>query len=116
MSDGTLHHVEKLLAGEQVSFRPRGNSMKPKITSGALVTLTPISSLTHGIASIKVGDAVLCKVNGRQMLHLVTAIKGQLANKDGKCTLSFQISNNHGFVNGWCPAKNIYGLLTKVEP
>ena len=55
---------------------------------------------------IKKGDAVFCKVGGRLMLHLVTAYRaGQ-----------YQISNAKGWVNGWTPAKNIYGVLVGVEP
>ncbi len=115
MGDGTKVHVEKLLKGEVVSFRPRGNSMKPIIFDKQLVTITPISLLENGIESIQKGDVVLCKVNGKQMLHLVSAIKGTLSNKEGKNTLQFQISNNHGHTNGWCSYNHIYGKLTKVE-
>lgn len=116
MSDGTQHHVEKLLIeGEDVVFRPRGNSMKPIIFDKQEVTITPISKLPNGVQSIETGDVVLCKVNGKQMLHLVTAIKGVLSNKEGKNTLQFQISNNHGHVNGWCSSKHIYGKLIKVS-
>jgi len=32
-------HIEKLRAGETVSFRPRGNSMTGKIESGQLCTV-----------------------------------------------------------------------------
>lgn len=35
------HAIEKLLAGEVVQIRPRGNSMKGKVDSGNLVTLEP---------------------------------------------------------------------------
>ena len=35
-------HVEKLKKGETVSFRPKGNSMEPKISSGNLVTVEPL--------------------------------------------------------------------------
>lgn len=115
MGDGTEHHVKKLLEGEDVVFRPRGNSMKPIIFDKQEVTITPISKLEKGIESIQTGDAVLCKVNGRQMLHLVSAIKGVLSNKEEKNTLQFQISNNRGHVNGWCSSKHIYGKLIKVS-
>lgn len=80
--------IEKLKNGETVSFRPRGNSMTPKIESGQLVTIEPVTDTK----TIKRGDIVYCKVNGKIYLHLVTAIR-----KDGK---QIQISNNHGFVNG----------------
>lgn len=57
--------------------------------------------------AIRVGDIVLCKVEGQQYLHLVSAI-----GSDGR----FQISNNKGHVNGWTTPKNIFGVVTNVEP
>lgn len=94
-------YIKKLQNGETVSFRPKGNSMLPKIKSGDLCTVTPIV-----IDDLKVNDIVLCKVKGNQYLHLVTAI-------DNKHR--FQISNNKGFVNGWISSNSIFGKLIKVE-
>jgi hypothetical protein len=51
------------------------------------------------------GDVVLCKVYGREFLHLVKAVQ------DGR----FQIGNNKGHVNGWVGANGIYGKLVAVE-
>lgn len=65
-------HIEKLGRDETVSLRPRGNSMTGKIESGQLCTVEPVDS-----ALIAVGDIVLCKVNGREYLHLVKAIQGE---------------------------------------
>lgn len=93
------HIFEKLQDGETVSWRPKGNSMTPRVKSGQLVTVEPIEDKS----TLKKGDIVLCKVKGHKYLHLITAIKGD----------SFQISNNHGHVNGWTRA--IYGKLIKVE-
>lgn len=87
MSSWASYHIERLKNGETVSFRPKGNSMSPKIESGELVTCVPVSEFS---ISPKEGDIVLCSVKGRHYLHLVTAIKGD----------QFQISNNKGFVNG----------------
>lgn len=93
-------YIQKLLQGETVSFRPKGNSMKPKIESGQLCTVEPL-----GERLPEEGDIVLCKVNGKQYLHLVSATRsGQ-----------FQISNNKGHVNGWVTTKAIYGRLVSVE-
>lgn len=53
--------IGKLLAGESVSFRPHGYSIRGRI--------------------------VLCKINGVQYLHLIKAIKGnlfQIGNNRGK--------------------------------
>jgi hypothetical protein len=93
-------HIEKLRAGEAVSFRPRGNSMAGKIESGQLCTVVPVDP-----ASLRVGDIVLCKVNGREYLHLVKAIQGP----------RFQIGNNRGRINGWASANAIFGKCVRIE-
>src|SRR4051812_46412950 len=93
-------YIAQLQRGETVQFRPRGQSMKGKIESGQLCTVEPIAP-----ASLKVGDIVLCKVNGRQYLHLVKAIQGE----------RFQIGNNRGRINGWVSGNCIYGRCTRIE-
>jgi hypothetical protein len=93
-------HVARLQNGETVSFRPRGNSMQGKIDSGQLCTVEPVDP-----ATLRTGDIVLCKVNGRQYLHLVKAIDGD----------RFQIGNNRGRINGWISAGAIYGRCIRVE-
>ncbi len=95
-------YIEKLKAGETVQFRPRGNSMTPKIESGQLCTVAPIAD--H--ATLETGDIVLCKVNGSQYIHLISAIQGP----------RFQISNNKGRVNGWVTANAVYGKLITIDP
>ncbi len=95
------HHIEKLKAGETVSFRPRGNSMVGKVESGQLCTVEPIAD--H--ATLRVGAIVLCKVGGSEYLHLVKAIQGE----------RFQIGNNRGRINGWVGASAVFGLCVKVE-
>ncbi len=95
-----IQYIAKLKNGETVSFRPRGNSMSGKIDSGQLCTVEPVAS-----EEIKVGDIVLCKVNGREYLHLVKAIQGP----------RFQIGNNRGRINGWITANSIFGKCVKIE-
>jgi len=92
-------HIAKLLAGETVQFRPRGNSMTPRIDSGDLCTVRPVRGPIH------VGDIVLCKVGRSHYLHLVSSKRGE----------RYQISNNHGHVNGWVSREAIYGTLWHVE-
>jgi hypothetical protein len=94
------HHIAKLQRGETVQFRPRGNSMSGKIESGDLCTVVPLTG------DLQVGDIVLCKVNGRQYLHLVKAIQGE----------RYQIGNNRGRINGWVSRTSIYGKCVRVEP
>lgn len=93
-------HIARLQQGETVQFRPRGDSMRGRINSGQLCTVEPVDS-----ATLKVGDIVLCKVNGHQYLHLIKAIQGA----------RFQIGNNQGRINGWVTGNSIYGKCTKVE-
>ena len=93
-------HIERLRRGETVSFRPRGNSMSGKIESGQLCTVVPAEATT-----LAVGDIVLCKVRGREYLHLIKAIQG------GR----YQIGNNRGHVNGWVSAGAIFGKCVRVE-
>ncbi|HEX4947952.1 MAG TPA: S24 family peptidase [Blastocatellia bacterium] len=95
-----IQYIAKLKEGEIVSFRPRGNSMKGKIESGQLCTVKPIEP-----EEIRVGDIVLCKVNGREYLHLVKAIQGP----------RFQIGNNRGRINGWITANSIFGKCVSIE-
>ncbi len=76
--------------------------MVPKIHSGALCTVEPITD----VGVLAVHDIVLCKVGGAQYLHLIKAIQGD----------RFQIGNNRGRINGWITASGIFGRLVKVEP
>lgn len=96
-----IHYMAQLREGKTVSFRPRGNSMRGKIESGDLCTVAPVD-----VTTLEVGDIVLCKVNGREYLHLIKAIQGE----------RFQIGNNRGKMNGWVSANGIFGKLVRVEP
>ena len=95
------YYIKQLLEGKQVSFRPRGNSMLPKIKSGQLVTVTPL-----GEHELSAGDIVLCRVSGRDYLHLVKAVR-----PDGQV----QIGNNKGHINGWTSRSKVYGLCVRIE-
>jgi hypothetical protein len=93
-------YIAKLRGGEAVSFRPRGHSMSGKIESGQLCTVEPVD-----LSTLRVGDIVLCKVNGREYVHLIKAIQGD----------RFQIGNNRGRINGWVSAGSIFGRCVKIE-
>lgn len=92
-------HIARLQAGETVSFRPRGNSMKGKIESGSLCVVEPATA-----AEVAPGEIVLCKVKGTEYLHLVKAV-----GPDGRVL----IGNNIGRTNGWTRA--VFGRLVRVE-
>ena len=93
-------HIARLARGETVQFRPRGNSMVGKISSGQLCMVEPIRD-----RELAVDDIVLCRVKGNQYLHLVKAIQGE----------RFQIGNNRGGINGWITRRQIFGRLIGVE-
>ena len=92
-------YITRLQDGETVQFRLRGNSMTGKIESGQLCTVEPVDPGT-----LEVGDIVLCKVNGKQYLHLVKAIQGK----------RFQIGNKCGRINGWVGENGIFGKCTRI--
>ncbi len=93
-------YIARLREGETVQFRPRGGSMRGKIESGQLCTVEPVDP-----ATLEVGDIVLCKVNGREYLHLIKAIQGA----------RIQIGNNRGRINGWISTNSVFGRCTRVE-
>lgn len=90
--------IEKLAKGESFVTSEKGNSMTPLIKSGQNHVLSPIT-----IEEVNIGDIVFCKVSGRLFTHLVTA-------KDPN--KGVQISNNHGYVNGW--TRNVFGKVTEI--
>ena len=92
-------HKEKLESGEEVQFRPKGNSMQGKIDSGQLVTVSPDTS------DLGKGDIVFCRVNGNWYIHLVQAVQGD----------RYKIGNNKGYTNGWVNENKIYGRVIRVE-
>lgn len=104
-----LPYVAALQEGKTVQFRPRGNSMKGKVSDGALVTVEPVKiARAPGYCPIKQGDVVLCKVRKKYFLHMV------YDDRDGMHD-EFLIGNMRRFMNGWTPAKNIFGKVTKIE-
>lgn len=98
--------IEKLIKGGTAKFRPKGNSMIGYINSGQLVTLE--SAEDFNLDDLKIHDIVLCRVKGKDYLHLIKSIrreKGQL--------IRFQIGNARGEINGW--ANRIFGRVIKIE-
>lgn len=96
------HAIEELKKGQIITIRPRGNSMNGLISSGSLVEIRPVQEDDV----ISKNDIVLCKVNGKDYLHLVTATKGRT---------QYQIGNNHGRINGWISRKNIFGIYERTR-
>ena len=59
------------------------------------------------VAALRVGDAVYAKVKGNYYLLLLSAID-ESQNR-------YQISNNHGHVNGWVTADNVFGICVQIK-
>lgn len=102
---GREAYKAKLLAGENVSFRESGNSMTPRIYHRQECTYAPVR--THD--DVKKGDYVWCKVKGNHFTHLVTA------KKPVEGGFQYQISNNHGHVNGWIGLDAIFGKVIAID-
>ena len=83
--------VAALRSGRRVVIFPTGHSMHPRVRSEQRCEIEPI---TAGRAEIKIRDVVLCRVRGRDYLHLVV----------DKIGGRFLIGNNRGGLNGWISA------------
>ena len=80
------YKLEKLLNGETFETSEKGNSMTPILFSGQTHILAPATW-----ESVKIGDAVYCKVHGNFYTHLVKARNGKRG---------VQIGNNKDHING----------------
>lgn len=94
--------IEDLEKGQSVKIRPKGNSMKGLIKSGSLVEIRPLVE----DEIISKHNIVLCKVKGKEYLHLVGATKN-----NGRYYL---IQSNLGHINGWITRDSIYGIYVKT--
>lgn len=93
--------VEHLKQGQICKVTGYGQSMTPILKSGQSVICEPVTEET----TLSKNDIVLCKVKGTYYLHKISAIKNGCR---------YQISNNHGHVNGIITRKSIFGLVTKI--
>ena len=92
--------LAELKKGRDVKIRPHGGSMRGRIESGQLVTLTPAT-----FADTKIDDVIFMKWKGNYLLHLIK-------DKNDKQIL---VGNNLGKVNGWAPSDSIIGNVINVE-
>ena len=93
------HAINKLREGQSVTIKPFGQSMKGRVESGSTVIISPVNDYN-------VGDIVLCRVRGKEYLHLIVAKQGT----------RFQIGNNRGHINGWVGPNCIFGRATQITP
>ena len=92
--------AEHLKNGETCKIIGFGQSMTPRLKSGQPVIVTPITEKTV----LKKNDIVFCKVNGHYYLHKISAIKNK----------TYQISNNHGHINGTISRNMIFGKVIEI--
>jgi hypothetical protein len=78
--------------------------MRGRVASGQRVVVAPVDAQTR----LQVGDVVLCRVHGRDYLHLVKAREG-----DGDVA-RYLIGNNRGGTNGWVHGHAIFGRMLSV--
>lgn len=94
----TAEHLKK---GEDCIVIGYGQSMTPILKSGQAVKVTSVTDDTE----LNKNDIVFCKVSGHFYLHKISAIK------NGK---TYQISNNHGHINGWISRNQIFGKVIEI--
>lgn len=92
-------YINILATGEKAVFRPSGHSMAGIVEHRQEVTVVPLAP----DEPIGKGDVVLCRVKGRDYLHLVKAIA------NGR----YQIGNNRGGINGWIGRNHIFGRMAR---
>lgn len=92
--------AEHLKNGETCKVIGFGQSMTPILKSGQPVIVEPLKQ----DAKLEKNDIVFCKVNGHFYLHKISAVKNK----------SYQISNNHGHVNGTVSRNTIYGKVVEI--
>jgi hypothetical protein len=92
--------AKRLQDGEVCLVQGFGQSMTPIIKSAQICEVAPVNEDTV----LEKGDVVFAKVNGRFYLHKISGIRND----------QYQISNNHGHVNGWTNRRNIYGKVTQI--
>lgn len=91
---------DRLLNGETIKeYREGGSSMVPLLMPYEPVDIRPIDR------EVVKGDIVFCRIGRRYYCHLVTAVK------EGR----YQISNNHGHVNGYTTRDKIYGFVERSK-
>ena len=93
--------VQQLIEGQPIRLVATGTSMRPRIESGKVLTISPVDP-----SAVRVDDIVLVKwKKGRLLAHLVMEIRNH----------RFKIGNTWGKTNGWVDAEAILGRATDVS-
>jgi hypothetical protein len=91
--------LDQLSAGQDTQICPQGGSMRGRIESGDLVTLSSVEA-----RDVKVDDVVLVQWKRSYLLHLIREIRDD----------EFLIGNNLGKINGWVKSEAIRGRVINV--
>ena len=84
----------------QAQIRPQGGSMRGRIESGQLVTLSSVTP-----EEVVVDDVALVRWKGNYILHIIKEITDD----------QVLIGNNLGKINGWVPRSDIIAKVTSIE-
>ena len=95
-----IEAVERVQNGDTIARFEWGDSMQPILCHGEYGIISPIDP-----NNVKVGDAVLCKVNGYLMTHMVV-LKSNSAHGDKPY---FLIGSTSYDIYGW--TSDIYGIV-----
>jgi hypothetical protein len=106
----------RLRSGEKVSYRSSGWSLYPMVNSGDECFYDPVTEPEE----VKVQDIVFCQVQPtlRFHAHIVKEKIEKWVNGEDYTqgvSVTFKISNLHGYVNGWCTMETIYGKLVQIK-
>lgn len=94
----TAEHLKRSETCKVIGY---GQSMTPILKSGQAVIVEPLTNNTI----LNKNDIVFVKVGGYFYLHKISGIRN---NK------TYQISNNHGHINGWVSKSHIYGKVVEI--
>lgn len=92
--------LKELDENGESQIRPHGGSMKGRIESGQLVTLSRIKP-----DDVLIDDIVFIKWNGNYLLHLIKDVKNE----------EVLIGNNLGKINGWVSRNNVLAKVILIE-
>ena len=100
---------DMLTSGRPIQYRSTGNSLKPFVYSGDVTMWDPVTD--H--ATLEIGDIVWCLVQPTQMYygHAIHYI----GDWDGKRFWTIGNLKDPPYINGWCFAEHIFGLLMEVS-
>ena len=96
----------ELKQGNPCCMFENGISMFPILFDREYCKLTPVEKPSE---EIKVGDGVLCSVNGSMMIHRVTDIV-HTENKG----IWFQIGSTYGYIFGWTDERSVYAKASET--